>query len=191
MLRIVQAFWREEPLNPDELGLIDELFKAHQKSCFRNNVSSVIFANVLMATNDFGKSVAAAILTTGVVHAPIEKTIRFLVQEHPENDVRNLLLNNEKIPGWGGSFQKNEPDPIWYDVDRLISKLYPDLFVKLEAVTAALAQHGKLILPNPSAYTACVAIALAMPPVIAPYFFIASRLSSWAQIAGKLAGGGF
>jgi citrate synthase len=183
MQHIVQPFWRKEPLNPDENTLVNELFSAHQKSCFRENVSSVVFANTMAVTDDFGKSVAAAILTTGEKHAPIKQTIWFLTQPHPEEAVENMLSNNQKIPGWGGTFQKFGRDPIWKNMDRLISELHPELSKKLVAVTDVLILHGKTIYPNPSAYTACVAIAIAMPPGVASYLFIAGRLTGWAQIA--------
>jgi citrate synthase len=121
----------------------------------------------------------------GARHAPVEATVRFLSLENPELEVASILKRGRKVPGWGGTFQKDLPDPLWAEVNELIPEPLQD---KLAAVTGMLHQHGKLIWPNPSAYTACVAIVLGMPPKLAPYLFIYGRLTGWAQIADRYLG---
>lgn len=183
LLDLVQPFWRPEPFNSVELELIDKLFTAHYGSSFRDNVSTVVLRNTMLGSGDFSKAVAAAILTIGAKHAPIEDTIEFLQKSIREPGwVENYLEPGEPVPGWGSSFHKNEPDPLWKEVENLIDKFYPKLGDALTDVTATLHERKIMIFPNPSAYTACVALALDMPPALATYLFIAARLSAWARI---------
>jgi citrate synthase len=179
----MKPFWRNVPFTEQEMRLLFALGQAHHQSVFRENASSLAVMNTADAARDLGKAIAAAILTTGARHAPIEATMQFLQQPYPAHLVFHTLAENRKIPGWGGNFQKNQIDPLWAEVDALVREHSPELRAKLDAVTARLAEFGKPVLPNPSAYTACVAIILEMPPKLAPYLFIAGRLSGWAEIA--------
>jgi citrate synthase len=179
----IEVWWRGEPLKAEETALLKALFKAHYSSCFRSNPSSVTVVNAIDASCDFSKAVAAAILTIGGKHAPIEQTIAFLSASDLLQQTRHLLGFKEKIPGWGGTFQKDGQDPIWQEVDTLLREFYPELASKLDLVTRELAEERKDIYPNPSAYTACVALALQIPAKFASYLFIAGRLSGWARIS--------
>jgi hypothetical protein len=49
-----------------------------------------------------------------------------------------------------------------------------------------LHQSGKHLNPNPSAYTAAVAIVVGLPAPLTPYLFIAARLDSWCNLAGRI-----
>jgi citrate synthase len=179
----MKPFWRDAPFTEQEKELIQALGRAHHKSVFRENASTAVMMITADAAKDLGKAIAAAILTTGALHAPIEDTIQFLQEPYPAHLVFHILAENRKVPGWGGNFQKDQIDPIWAEVDHLVREFSPELRAKLDAVTGRLAESGKPVLPNPSAYTACVAIILKMPPKLAPYLFIAGRLPGWAEIA--------
>jgi citrate synthase len=181
----MKAFWRDEELNSAEWHLLDALLSAHYESCFRDNASSVAVKIAADASGDFGKAIVAGISTMGGKHAPLEETIRFLSLEYSLCQVAEVLKRGQKIPGWGGTYQDGAIDPIWIEVDRLIERYQPTMHRKLEAITHQLKQHGKLLYPNPSAYTACVAIALGVPVELAPYLFIYGRIDGWAEIAAK------
>lgn len=180
---MIKAWWRAQPLSEVEEHLLAVLFEAHEASCYRNNVSSVTISNAAQGSNDVGKAIAAAILTLGGRHAPLEQTCEFLRKEHPEKSVEPMVMLSQKIPGWGGSFQTDEPDRIWAKVNMVLHDLRPTLANKLDLVTLELARFEKHVMPNPSAYTASVAIALGMPSKLAVYLFISARLDAWAQIA--------
>jgi citrate synthase len=181
-----KVFWRKERhLTSKEWKLLNELLDAHYQSCFRDNASSVGVAIAADASAELGKAITAGIATMGSRHAPVAETVRFLSLEYPSAQVGPMLNRSQKVPGWGGAFQKDQPDPLWAEVASLIKDGYPELHHKLDDVTDCLQQHDKLIFPNPSAYTACVAIALGMPAEVAPYLFIYGRLSGWAEIASK------
>lgn len=179
----MDIWWRTEPLKAEEAGLLEALLRAHHESSFRDNASSVAVANAASGSADVGKAVAAGILTLGGKHAPLEQTVEFLRLPSPAGQVARMLESGAKIPGWGGTFQKDEPDPIWQGVDLLIRRLAPELSAKLVDVGAEIARHGYNLYPNPSAYTAAAALFLRMPAKLAIYLFIAGRLNAWAQIA--------
>jgi citrate synthase len=187
MLRLTNPFWREEPFTDNERALLDALFLAHHRSAFRDNPSSVTVINAAAGSGDLAKAIAAAILTTGTKHAPLMATIIFLSLDDPGGMVAKIYLSaGGKIPGWGGTFQKDEPDPIWVPVQELLTSHWPVIGAKLDSVTDELRRHGKILCPNPSAYTAAVAIAIGLPAPLAPYLFIAARLSAWTQIAARV-----
>lgn len=181
----MEAWWRNEPLSSEQEKLLNAVFKAHYKSSFRPNPSSVTVAQTADSSGDLSKAIAAGLLSLGAKHAPLEQTIRFLSLDHPEKNVAWTLETGEKVPGWGGAFQKDGTDPIWHEVDEIVSETRPDLSTKLFAVTVALHEHGKQIFPNPSAYTACAAIAVGLPANLATYIFILGRLTAWTQIAAE------
>jgi citrate synthase len=179
----LKVWWRNDPLCPQEEALLKLLFEAHALASFRPNISSVTIVNAAIGSGDLGKAIAAAILTLGGKHAPLEQTYLFLSLEAPAAQVEGLLARGEKVPGWGGSFQKDGVDPIWEPVATALATQCATLSQKLDAVTAALHRQGKVIYPNPSAYTAAVCLALGAAPSLSVYFFIFARLDAWANIA--------
>lgn len=186
---MIEPWWREKPdvnvppLTEAEEYLVKTLFKAHKKSCFRPNVSSETVLSTAAGSGSLTTAIAAALLTTGYRHAPIYDTVMFLSLEEPAKVVERILKAGNKVPGWGGAFQKTRPDPIWAGVDAALLDYNPSLHAKISAVTAELGNHGKNIYPNPSCYTAAVAIALGMPPALGIYLFIIGRLDGWCQLA--------
>jgi citrate synthase len=177
----LEHFWRSTPLCLTEEKLLQTLCAAHHQSAFRESASTV---NVIQAAAGSGKlenAIAAGILTMGFRHAPLVSTTEFLSQEYPEMQVDAYLSTGLKVPGWGGSFQKDHPDPLWAEMNHLLQGF--KIGAKLSAVTGELHNLGKMIFPNPSAYTAAVAITLEMPAELTPYLFIAARLSVWTQLA--------
>jgi citrate synthase len=113
-------------------------------------------------------------------------TIIFLSLDDPGGMVGKILSAGGKILGWGGTFQKDAPDPIWAPVDQLLTRHWPVIGDKLDSVTDELHRHGKILWPNPSAYTAATCITIGLPAPLAPYLFIAGRLSAWTQIATRV-----
>jgi citrate synthase len=179
----MDAWWRTEPLKAEEADLLEALLRAHHQSSFRDNASSVAVANAASGSADVGKAIAAGIMTLGGKHAPLEQTVEFLSLPRPADRVARMLKSGTKIPGWGGTFQKDQPDPIWQGLYFFIGRVEGELSVKLDDVSAALARHGYNLYPNPSAYTAAAALALGVPAKLAVYLFIAGRVNAWAQIA--------
>lgn len=171
------TIWDDVGIN--DKPLVEAMFSAHYKSAFRPNTSSVTVFNVADSSNDIGKAIAAGILSLGERHGPLEQSYDFLSMDEPWVGARNRKI----VPGWGGSFQKDKPDPNWVMVDELLKKNHPDAYNKLRLVTEQLHQSGRVIYPNPSAYTALVGLVLGLSKKLLVYLFIASRLDAWARIA--------
>ena len=172
----ITPFWRDTEFTPEEHWLIKSLGEAHKKSADRANISSVTVANAAVGSRDYGKSVAAAILTLGDLHGPIEQCYDLLAN----NAYLPVPEENGLVPGWGNSFIKGEPDPIWETVDeRLKKSTYGN---RIREITKTLHTMGKKIYPNPACYTAATALTIGMPKRIASYLFLASRLEHWTMI---------
>lgn len=168
--------------------LLDALMRAHYQSCFRDNASSVAVANAAAGSGDLPKAIAAGLMTLGGQHAPLEATVRFLSLEDVLPEVDRYLERGQKVPGWGGAFQKEVPDPIWKPVDDLLWSDWPEFAAKLSEITSHLHLKGKAIFPNPSAYTACAAIIMEIPPKMAAGLFIRGRINGWCEIAANYIG---
>jgi len=181
----MDVWWKTECLNADETRLLEALTSAHHRSAFRANVSSVVVAQAFEASGDLSKAIAAGILTLGRKHAPLEQTYQFLALEEPWREVAGILKRGAKVPGWGGTFQKNRSDPIWQEVDNLLAEIWPATYIKLSSVTSTLIEHGKNLYPNPSAYTAATALVFGLSKELISYLFILGRLSAWSMIAQK------
>jgi len=183
-------FWREKPLDEQELKLLGLIQEAHHRSVYRQNPSTAAVLNSMQGSGDAAKAFASGILTLGGKHAPLEQTHRFLSLEDPAREVHILLKAEMKVPGWGGTFQKDAPDPIWKPVHAFLDAHWPFLARKLDDVTAELHNFARAIHPNPSAYTAATAIVIGLPAKLAVWLFVRSRLDGWAHIAyengGKL-----
>jgi citrate synthase len=181
----MQVWWRAESLNGHEESLLNALFEAHYQSAFRQNASTVAVVNASDASGEVSKAIVAGIMSLGGKHAPLEKTYEFLSLLSPSEAIGPMVAAGGKIPGWGGTFQKDQPDPIWDKTASGLAENNPDLADQLRADTQELSKYGVNVYPNPSAYTAAVAITLQMPKKLLNYLFIASRIHAWAQIAAK------
>jgi citrate synthase len=176
----MEHFWREKPFSEYEDTLLDELFEAHYRSSFRENPSTMTAIQAAAGSGCLEKAIAAAILTLGNKHGPLEATAVFLSLDNPAFSAQSMT---GRIPGWGGTFQKDGPDPHWKIVDQLLK---PEIKAKIDSVTAYFLELGKNLYPNPSAYTAAVAITIGLPAPLTPYLFIAARLPAWTQMAARV-----
>ncbi len=167
-------FWREEPATEQDEKLLALLFKAHEESTFRNNVSSVVLQNVVAGSGKYTNALASAILSLGGMHAPFEEIYDVLSSGAPSVGI---------VPGWGNSFIKGVPDLAWAEVDAQIAAMDMGLHEHITSITDVLHARGKLVFPNPGCYTAAVAIILGIPKQIAAYLFISARLSPWTYMA--------
>ena len=89
------------------------------------------------------------------------------------------------MPGWGGTFQKEDFDPLWNEVAERLMKFAPAIAARIDLITTELFQAGKKIYPNPSVYTAGTALALRVPKKLIVCLFIIGRLTAWARLAAE------
>lgn len=169
-------FWRpDEPFTDDELALIRAVFEAHQKSTFRDNVSSQFAVAGALSSGRYTNGLVAALSSLGGVHAPVAECMDFLESE-------GVINPHKKVPGWGNSFIKGEPDEDWQEVDTIISEMNPLLYQKIVDTTDYFKAIRKNIYPNPGCYTAAANLILGIPREIAAYLFVSARLDSWTNL---------
>lgn len=178
-----KPFWREKPLSDNESELLHLLFKAHDASVYRPNISSEMIVNAAIGSGDYGKAISAAILTLGSAHAPVSQVVSLLSAPVPHLIVREILRNGQKVPGWGSSFHPGEQDPLWVGVSESVRLNDSKLFEKIERCTQEFWSAGKRITQNPGCWTGAVAVILGMSPAVAPWLFIQGRLAGWTLLA--------
>jgi len=181
-----QPFWRQELLTQAEQGLLYLLFKAHDASTYRPNVSSEMIVNACVGSGEYLKAIPAAMLTLGGLHGPILQAYALLDSEYAGSIAHSTLANGLKVPGWGSSFQKNgEKDSIWSEFEAALRLNTPIICARIDKVTEELHRAGKNIQPNPGCYTAACAIALRIPASVSPWLFLQGRLAAWSRIAQR------
>jgi citrate synthase len=176
----MNAFWRIPPLAPDEAKLLTLCLAAHAQSVHRENISTQVLKNVAVGSMNYMSAIAAALCSTGGLHAPLIDSWRFLNMK-TEDIVLHVEMGG-KVPGWGHSFEKDGIDPIWKPTYDQLGVVAEEMQNKIDEVTQELHRHGKEIYANPSALTAAVGIVLGMPPEILGWFFIQGRLSEWSKV---------
>ncbi len=128
------------------------------------------------------QSIVAGLMTLGGVHGPLTDTQRLLEHVDSTGIAADLLATGRTVPGWGNSFVKGDEDPAWLPVRNALISERPDLIRRIDAVTRVLHDRGKIVFPNPSAYTAACAIAREIPAEACASLFIAARLTAWTDI---------
>lgn len=176
---------RIAPLDSREQALLDLVLEAHAQSAQRNNISTAAVVQCAAGNGTYTNSIAAGLLTLGGSHAPLEQSYELLSSEYAVEGAKLMMADGVRIPGWGNSFYRGEPDRLWSKVSAWIEVNRPDLHARISEVTAFLHSQGKEIYPNPSTYTAAAAIALGIPAKCAAYLFLQGRLLSWSQIFMK------
>lgn len=169
-------------------SLLSCLNAAHEASALRRNISHEALVLATVGSGNYLQAITAAMMTLGGTHAPLVETCLLLQVEHPEEWVKRNVPRGARVPGWGNGFVKDGPDPLWAEVDQVLRDESNHYMVKVDAVTAVLHEAGKMIYPNPSCYTAVVALTLGLPPEASPYLFLAARLPKWTEEYVRLLG---
>lgn len=138
--------------------------------------------NTYLGSGNYERAVAAAILSLGGAHAPIAETIQFLTCQDPERVVMAGVPAGGMVPGFGNSFEKGHPDPIWEPVRKILEDSFTLLHGRLMDIQNALHGLGKVVYPNASAFTACAAIVTGIPAHLASYLVLKGRLDAWTDI---------
>lgn len=172
-----------------EAALLAAVRRAHIASVQRANTSRAVFLSTINGSGNYVNGLIAALATLGGNHAPIAQTMWVLSQPDLPATIRELLAEGQRVPGWGNSFVRGEPDDLWTEVDALLAKEFTPLHLQLVAGTTTLHTAGKLLFPNPSAYTAAAALLVGLRPDVAPWLFVSARLDGWTQLHLQHTGG--
>ena len=194
-----EPFWklrdRHDPTSvdpvfaPREDALLSALWDAHQAVAMRGNASGSAFTMAYQGSGDYTKALAGALATMGDLHGPIEENVHFLAKlVRAASSLEGAgyvsvvgYLDRGDVPGWGNALVKGRNDPYFLRVRDWLEAMNQPLVDRIDAITGALHARGKLIYPNPSCWTAAVAITVGMPAELSPYLFIAARLPVWSR----------
>jgi citrate synthase len=179
----MNPFWRSRPLDPNELELIGALGEAHNASTFRSNPSTIALRCAAQGSGDLFQSIVAALSALGGRHGPIKETYDWLESSYAAKEiVQEYIQTGQKLEGWGTSFTKGQLDTEWIKVNNLLELNFGQTYQRMDAYTKEFHNAGKMIFPNPSAFTAVTAMAIEMPKRLAPYLLLIGRVSAWGEI---------
>lgn len=182
IVNLQHPFWRKEPITTAEQMLLNALLAAHDQAARRENASSVTLRVAFAGSGSYTSALAAALNALGGPHAPLVETYELLASEAPVMAATDILMRGGRVPGWGNSFIKRVPDPLFAEVADLLKEHWPEVNITLSGITDCLWRCEKLIFPNPSAWTAAAALVLGLPAELAPFLFVAGRLSAWTEL---------
>lgn len=143
--------------------LIKLLMKGHAAAAMRDNASTQVFCAVAKASGNYTQALCAALLATGNLHAPVAAARRIL-ETATEADIRAMVGDHTKVPGYGSSFAHGAPDDVWRGIDACLAADYWDSYVRLDTVAGWVSEAvGTRLYPNGAAYTAVVAMLTQCP----------------------------
>lgn len=126
---------KDESITEEESkqDLLDLLEVAHYNAALNNqgNISASVAMHVFDGSGDPLKAISAAINSMGQKHAPLTHA-RSLVKNwildpnRTRKYIEGLVEVNQKIPGFGNSFFKDQVDPSFQDVLSEYLQLYKD-----------------------------------------------------------------
>jgi hypothetical protein len=178
----MKAFWREQPISDSERELLDRLFEAHAQSVFRENCSTVAFCNAALGSGNFINAMIAALACSGGPHAPIKDAYDCISLPDEVWVSHAYPIPEYKTPGWGSSFVKGEPDPVFASVEDAVTFISPELGSKIDAITEMLHKQGKRVFPNAACWTAATAVVLGIPKELSPMLFVMGRTEAWGKL---------
>lgn len=178
---MIIPLWSEEKLTEKEVQLLQAVNYAHYTSAFRDNASSQAVRTSMLASGDYTKAVVAGLSMLGGSHAPVIDA--YYVVQSPLEKIAGVVDAGGKVPGWGNSFYRGEPDPIWQETRKWFKENDPKFMGHVDSITKLLHAKGKKIYPNAAAYTGMAGLVLGVPVSILPYLVVGSRLAAWTELA--------
>lgn len=170
-----------EPFTDEENHLVAALFRAHSDCVFRPNCSTAALQQAAGGSRSLTQSYIAALATLGEMHGPVEEAYKWIAADVVAVPIMGWK-DDPKIPGWGNSFVKGRIDDAFLPVDQTLEARFPRMHSRLREITDALHARGKMVFPNPAAYTATVAIILGLPRHLSPMLFVQARLEAWSAV---------
>ena len=162
--------------------ILEELERVHDSLAYRDNASSVTIQGCASLGKDFPSSVAAALMTIGETHAPLKQTALLLCYDQPWDMVSQTLKHGKKVPGWGSSFIKGEPDLTFSKLDLLILEHDEKLWNNMNSITKYIQGTGLNLWPNAACYTIASLLVAGKNVKYADRYFIEYRLNAWHHL---------
>lgn len=167
-----------------EMRLIQSLIDAHCEASWANagNASNLVCAMAAAGSGSFTNAIAAALLCTGAIHAPLIGA-RKILREATAQEITEALTRGQLIPGFGHSFFRDQIDPAFKGLMTSIESGWPAVAKRIVELREAIWAAGKRIWPNAALLTAAVCEIAKIPDGLEICFFALPRLPVWAKQA--------
>lgn len=159
------------------------MYTFQNEIALRENASAASVATLADVGKDYFTSIAGGLLSLGEIHAPLSQTFKLLQrcsEDNIENEIKTHLLNGYKVPGWGSSFIKGKPDPVFFAVDCMLEGTETKETEK--RITSFLHEEGLKLYPNASYYTIACCIESKLPVEDAAFHLVSARLAAWTHL---------
>lgn len=158
--------------------LLELVWEAQRMSALANveNASNQAVRQVACASLSLSASLAAAILATGGLHAPVAQARKVIFRRDPEMPYSGV------VPGFGNSLFRGRIDPSWQQLAGYLQQEYPQTWARIAGWSRVLRNAGKASQPNAAALTAAVAVLVGWPDGLEGVLVIAPRLTVWATL---------
>jgi len=160
--------------------IYEKFIEMHTEMAFRNNASSGIIRAMANLGKPLNDAIAAGLMTLDTIHAPIRSACEcFNAFEH--DGALNASYCGHKVPGFGSSWFKNEPDPV-------VNTFLEALDVEVADVVASYTTYVQDmwnkpgLYPNAALATAAFAFQENIDPVTAMSKVILGRIDAWVSI---------
>ena len=151
----------------------------HTKMAHRNNASSSIIRAMASLGKPLNDAMAAGLLTLDTIHAPIRSACECFNHYAVYGEL-NASFAGRKVPGYGSSWFKNEPDPV---VEEYIVHLDPETIGLVDDYTRYVQENWRPgLYPNAALATAAFAFDNDIDPVTAMSKVINGRIDAWVSI---------
>ena len=175
-----------------KLSLIDMLIDSHHSAAVKNinSVSTATLLNAYHGSSNPIQAIAAALLTTGSIHAPLTDTRRALSNFRVSGvPVKHNIRGNGRFIGLGNSFYKDRIDPSFQDtytelVEYMNFYQIPNFLMQYSQKCSELA--GRRLFPNAAGITAAVCIAINADPLSEVSYFLQGRIQGWTHLLSTM-----
>lgn len=161
------------------------LIEAHRKAALRDSSSTVILKAAFDSNGgDLIKSITAAMMTLGGLHAPIKHVYSMLNKMNSPNGDYFCYKKLDPIPGFGSSFVSTK-DPILEDLNDHIfaSNKYSRIHEYKRKIESHLFEtKNKSIYPNIAFYTAAYALVEEKSILFCESILLEARMPVWIEI---------
>lgn len=162
--------------------LFDLLMEAHAMTALSNaNASSGACVNAGAVTGKLTNGLASAILCLGGHHAPIMEA-RLVYTQWTKEHIKEALMWNKFIPGFGNAFYKDSIDPAWQAVDAYLYTTYPAEYERIRELQRWLQGQDVNLYPNAALYSAVACDIMGCVWGAEVSLLILARLPMWTTL---------
>ena len=156
-----------------------KFYEMHTQMAHRNNASSSIIRAMASLGKPLNDAMAAGLMTLDTIHAPIRSACDCFNHYAVYGEL-NASFAGRKVPGFGSSWFKNEPDPV---VEEFMVYLDKDTINLIDLYTRYVQENWSPgLYPNAALATAAFAFDNDIDPITAMAKVINGRLDAWVDI---------